>query len=130
MNRLTIILETDAVDTLFDWNTHYDLFNRRVSRTKTVTVDGGEGNDPETTTTAEKFIYDGQHVAFDFYQPDGGTFALSKRYLYGPAGEPIFALGPDSDAADLEWYAVEFDTDLIANAKDRLDTRADAILLE
>jgi predicted amidohydrolase len=54
----------------------------------------------------------------------GGT------YVFGPAGESIFALGPDPDAADPPWCTVIIDTDLISDVKERFNTQTDAILLQ
>ncbi len=74
----------------------YDTFNRRVSRT----VDSdGNGQADEI----EKYIYDGDHVIFDFVDPDGvgaSPMALKHRYLYGPAVDQILAQ-EDADATPI-----------------------------
>jgi len=57
------------------------------NRTRT----GGEGEEDQTVTTAEKFVYDGQDIVLDFYKPDGGSFELARRYLYGPGIDQVLA---------------------------------------
>lgn len=87
-NRLVEIIE-GVGDPEFRLAYDYDTFNRRVARSMTVTSDGGE--EEVSTTTAEKFIYDGDHVVLDFFKPDGGSFGLARRYLYGPAVDQVLA---------------------------------------
>lgn len=78
-NRLVEIIEHSA-GSEFSLAYEYDAFNRRVSRTQS--VDGGEGS---ASTTAEKYVYDGGDVVFDFTSIDGADFELARRYLHGPA---------------------------------------------
>ncbi|MBI3837890.1 MAG: hypothetical protein HY288_08155, partial [Planctomycetia bacterium] len=33
----------------------------------------------------------GDNVVFDFLKPDGGSFSLEHRYLYGPAIDQVLA---------------------------------------
>ncbi|MBI3836617.1 MAG: RHS repeat-associated core domain-containing protein [Planctomycetia bacterium] len=99
-NRLTEIAESWSGVTsgpTFDLKYDYDLFDRRVSRSLTTSPDGGEGNGSAVTTTVEKYVYDGDgasggdNVVFDFLKPDGGSFSLEHRYLYGPAIDQVLA---------------------------------------
>ncbi len=65
----------------------YDTFNRRVSRTVDSNGDG-------LADEVDDYIYDGDHVTFDFADPDGtgpAPMALKDRYLYGPAVDQILA---------------------------------------
>jgi YD repeat-containing protein len=77
-NRLTSIVERNAGGTiLYQLDYEYDTLNRRVAREQTINEvgpSGGEGGGTvvvDSEVTAERFIYDGQHVVLDFYQPDG-----------------------------------------------------------
>jgi RHS repeat-associated protein len=92
-DRLTSVAEAVNLWTspFFTLTYEYDTFDRRVARTKTVSVDGGEGGNSTTTTTSEKFIYDGDNVALDFYRANGGAYQLEHRYLYGPAVDQVLA---------------------------------------
>ena len=67
----------------------YDVFDRRVSRSVVSNIDGGEGND--TTTSAESYVYDGDHVVLSFLTQDGSQPALKNRFLYGPAVDELLA---------------------------------------
>ncbi len=135
-NRLTQIELANSTTTFFTLNYEYDTFNRRVSREKIIETDsqGGEGG-PITTVTAEKFVYDGDNVVLDFYKPDGGSFALAHRYLFGPAVDQILAqenVDISASSADRVYWMlsdnlgstrdlVDKDGSLVANSHYRYD---------
>ena len=66
----------------------YDVFDRRLA--KQIDLDGPGPQLP----TRESFLYDGQHIALTFLDPDASGSqhpALNHRYLHGPAIDQILA---------------------------------------
>lgn len=63
-------------------------------------------------------------VGIDSRDDEGGG-----SYAFGPSGDTHFALGPDVTSNEAPWQSFKIDLDEIANVKERLDTRRDAILL-
>jgi len=131
-NRLTDIRENDGFEVFFDLAYEYDTFNR--TKSITTTVGGGEGNDTQTTTTttSEKFVYDGQDVVLDFYKPDGGSYTLAHRYLYGPGIDQILAqenVAPEGVAVSISaagrvyWML----TDNLGTVRDLLDANGNLV---
>jgi RHS repeat-associated protein len=91
-NRLTKIELVNGSTTYFTLDYQYDTFNRRVSRTRTqqLSATGGEGGGPITEITAQRFVYDGDNVVFDF-DSFSTSFVLARRYLFGPQVDQILA---------------------------------------
>jgi predicted amidohydrolase len=50
-------------------------------------------------------------------------------YAFGPDGDPVFAMKPDPEPGEPPWRTFTIDTGDIERVKDRVDTRADAVLL-
>ncbi|HEX9751757.1 MAG TPA: nitrilase-related carbon-nitrogen hydrolase [candidate division Zixibacteria bacterium] len=63
-------------------------------------------------------------VGVDSRDDEGGG-----SYVFGPAGEIVFDLGPDPRPEDRPWYSFAIDTAAIDTVKSRFDTRRDAVLL-
>ena len=91
-NRLIDVadFQSDALHPLQDVQYTYDVFDRRVSRTLKIYTYGGAGEPPTSITTSQEFVYDGDHVIFDFAF-DGSTSVPTKRYLNGAAVDQVFA---------------------------------------
>ncbi len=134
-NRLTGIREWSGpsigAHETFELTYEYDVFDRRVSRRELerTTVDGGEGG--STTIferTAEKYIYDGDHVVLDFVEgPGDASYQLAHRYLYGPAVDQVLAqenVGTPIDAADRVYW---FLTDNLGTVRDIVNQQGHAV---
>jgi RHS repeat-associated protein len=105
----------------------YDTFDRLVSRTQTDYTYSGSNPVPTTSTVvAEKRVYDGDHVVLDFAKPDGGSFGLAHRYLYGNAVDQILAqeaVTSTSSAGSVLWML----TDNQSSVRDLLDNSGSTV---
>ena len=95
----------------------YDVFDRRIGKQLDA---NGDGIFDESTS----WVYDDQHIALEFTDPDGAGPQLAKlshRYLYGPATDMVMAdeqIMPSGGAGEVYWPL----TDHLGSVRDVIDT--------
>lgn len=110
-----------------DLDYEYDTLGRLVSRTESAyTYAPVTGAVTSTSTAVEKRVYDGDHVVLDFAKPNGGSFGLSHRYMYGPAVDQLLAqetVSSPSSAGSVVWML----SDNEGSVRDLLDNSGSTV---